>query len=198
MNVLDAISAHRTLIEDDERLFSDDCQPLVSAEVLAASEAAVQAAFDALVVAPCTSLDEVRAKVDYVLNGTIGVRDELLDGLLPDGTDDRLKDFMRSLIVQPAPDPLLDLVTAYFAACDDLTNSPLRGGNDDDDIVDAFCVERIAPLRDQIIAGNFVATTKAGAAAALRLAERQANEGDVDLAMPLMAAVRGFLQGRAA
>lgn len=198
MNVLDAISAHRTLIEDDERLFNDDFQPIVSPEVLVASENAVDAAFDALVVAPCTSLDEVRAKVDYILNGTIGVRDEVLDGLLPDGTDDRLKDFMRSLIVQkaPVPDPMLDLVTAYFTACNELETSPRPEGSEDDFLA-AFCLERIDPLDEAIKAGTVVATRE-GAAAALRLAERQCNEGNADLAIPLMAAVRGFLEGRSA
>lgn len=99
-----AIDEHRRLVLVDEDLFDAAGRTLVTADRLAASEAATDAAWMAMMAAPCFTLADVRAKAGYVLGETIGERDELVRGMT--GPADRdtyapdacLPTFLRSLL----------------------------------------------------------------------------------------------------
>lgn len=106
--------------------------------------------------------------------------------------EDRARHYSKRLsrLSHLVADPMFELVTRYMDANRRLNESDIF----DDDAVDTFCEEQIDPIRDEIIQLAPIATTKAGALAALRLAERQYREGDGEMANPLMVAVMGFLE----
>ncbi|MDX6806348.1 hypothetical protein [Terrihabitans rhizophilus] len=86
--VRDAIAAHLALIEHDETLFNDDDDMIACPAEVEASERACLASFNNLMAAPCLTLEDVRAKADYLLHGTIGERKPVLDDLTgPEGSD---------------------------------------------------------------------------------------------------------------
>lgn len=84
-----AIEAHSASIRHDETLYGDDCNPIVDAATLEASDAAIAAAFLALMAVPCLTTADASAKAAYVLGGsvqlrTLGGTEEFLNLLIPD------------------------------------------------------------------------------------------------------------------
>lgn len=98
ISLADAIERHRLSVLVDEASYNDDFTP-VSAELAEKTGAAEHDAFIELVSAPCTSGDEAQAKLRYFLDGSIGVRDTLLDCLIEYG-DDLTEKFLRSLVIE--------------------------------------------------------------------------------------------------
>jgi hypothetical protein len=105
-NILDAIISHHNAGIVDELSFTDDGKPIDRA---AADEtgALEHFAFRQFVHSQCHSAEDVQAKLEYLLNGTVGERDTLLSFLLDSEYGDELAaTFFRSLIVfnrSPAP-----------------------------------------------------------------------------------------------
>lgn len=92
------IEAHRATVLVDEASFDEKGRPIDA--VLAEKTGAVErAAFIELVAAPCRSSEDVQAKLAYLLTGTVGERDSLLDCLSIYG-DDLGERFLRSLLVE--------------------------------------------------------------------------------------------------
>lgn len=92
---LELIAAHKAAVLADEAMFDGDgnCLDVAGA---AATEQSEKQAFIALVDAPCRSSEEVSAKIDYFLNGTIGERSTLIEYLTAYGED--LEDLHRRLL----------------------------------------------------------------------------------------------------
>jgi hypothetical protein len=83
--IQDRIDAHIRAVEADEACFDDNgvCLDFVRAEE---AEAAEKKAFLLLAIEPCLCGEDVADKADYILNGTVGQRETLLQVLLgPDG-----------------------------------------------------------------------------------------------------------------
>lgn len=102
--VTDIIAAHRAALLEDEASFSDDGLA-ISDELVERTGAAEQAAYLAFVHAPCQTANDVQAKLDYILNGSVGVRETLLQCLAQDGEcfeDWLLEPFLRSLLLADA------------------------------------------------------------------------------------------------
>jgi hypothetical protein len=102
-----AIENHLAAVMVDEASFTDDGVAIdqVDADWSGALE---QAAFLRLLNEPCVSHEDVQAKVRYVLDGTVGERQELMDCVLgEDGTwtlalGAPLMIFLRSLVTGKA------------------------------------------------------------------------------------------------
>lgn len=99
------ISAHRAAVQQDEGSFTADGLAICDATANA-TQAVEISAFKAFVVAPCKTFTDIQAKVDYLLHGTVGERDELADLLLADeyqheGRENLLRLFLRSLLIDP-------------------------------------------------------------------------------------------------
>ncbi|GAA2885554.1 hypothetical protein GGQ99_005068 [Aminobacter niigataensis] len=98
------IEAHRSAVMADEANFDDDGNP-VDAEAAELSLEAEQGAYRSLVLASCSNADEVQSKLDYFLNGSVGLRTSLLDCLIDEtycGGEDEpnlVLPFLRSLVV---------------------------------------------------------------------------------------------------
>lgn len=102
--VTDIIAAHRAALVEDEASFTDDGLA-ISDELVERTGAAERAAYVDFVWAPCQSAGDVQAKLNYILNGSVGVRDTLLDCLIDYGADFKdglLEPFLRSLKVMEA------------------------------------------------------------------------------------------------
>lgn len=93
----DLVEAHRATILVDDASFNDggDALDVALAEETGAAE---RAAYLEFIRAQCQTADDVQAKLDYILNGSVGVRDTLLDCLIDYG-DDLGERFLRSLVV---------------------------------------------------------------------------------------------------
>ena len=92
------IEAHHATVLVDESSFDVDGRAIDA--VLAERTGAVErAALMELVAAPCRSPEDVQAKLAYLLTGTVGERDSLLDclAIYGDGLGER---FLRSLLVE--------------------------------------------------------------------------------------------------
>ncbi len=106
MSVVAAIAAHRSAVAADEAMFNDDGDLLVSPAEVDASEAVCNAAFVAMLAQPCVSIDDVRAKAEYLLTENVGERCPILWDLtgFDDGAGDtyaedgNLMTFLRSLV----------------------------------------------------------------------------------------------------
>lgn len=102
--IQDIIAAHRTALLADEASFDDACLA-ISDELAERTGAAERAAYFEFVRAPCQTAGDVQAKLDYILNGSVGVRETLLQCLAPDGAcfeDWFLEPFLRSLAISDA------------------------------------------------------------------------------------------------
>ncbi len=101
--VLHAIETHRAALLADEASFDEHGQPVDLVLVDQTGTAGI-AAYDAFIKAPCTSVEDIQAKLDYLLNGSVGVRKTLLDCLTAEeyGGFDGQKVFLRSLILEGA------------------------------------------------------------------------------------------------
>lgn len=92
------IEAHRATVLVDEASFDDKGRAIDA--ILAEKTGAVErAAFIEFVAAPCRSPEDVQAKLAYLLTGTVGERDSLLDCMAIYG-DDLGERFLRSLLVE--------------------------------------------------------------------------------------------------
>jgi hypothetical protein len=87
-------------------------------------------------------------------------------------------------------DPLFTLAAVYLEATRQLNCSTCC----DDDVVDAFCTAHMDPVRDRVIEDCPIPVTKAGALAALRLAELANGQGDYEMSAALIAPVATFLE----
>lgn len=87
---------HATVLVDEASL--DDKGRAIDAILAEKTGAVERAAFIEFVAAPCRSPEEVQAKLAYLLAGTVGERDSLLDCLSIYG-DDLVERFLRSLLV---------------------------------------------------------------------------------------------------
>ena len=96
------IASHRNAVIADEALFDDDGKPLVARKAVKESERAEWEAFINLVNARCIKDDDVRAKIDYFVNGTIGIRSSLIEYLIEysDGDVDLVGALLTSLNVE--------------------------------------------------------------------------------------------------
>lgn len=106
--VTDIIAAHRAALLEDEASYTDDCLA-ISDELVERTGAAELTAYTEFVRAPCQTAEDVQAKLDYILNGSVGVRETLLQCLAPDGAcfeDWLLVPFLRSLVIEAAGDKL--------------------------------------------------------------------------------------------
>lgn len=99
------IETHRSAVMADEANFDDDGNP-IDAEAAEATLEAEQNAFRDLVQASCSNADDVQLKLDYFLNGSVGVRTPLLDCLIDEsycgGDEDEpnlVLPLLRSLVV---------------------------------------------------------------------------------------------------
>lgn len=92
------IDAHREAVLVDEASFDDDGNSLDAAQAEKTGNVE-RAAFIEFVSAPCTSPDDVQAKLRYLLDDTVGERDTHLDCLIDYG-DRLLEQFLRSLLVE--------------------------------------------------------------------------------------------------
>lgn len=101
LQALELIEAHKLAVAADEAMFDDDgnCIDATGADGTEQSE---RQAFIALVDAPCHSSEEMAAKVDYFLNGTIGERSTLIEYLTEygDGSNDLHRRLLQSLVVK--------------------------------------------------------------------------------------------------
>lgn len=99
----EAIKQHREAVLADEASFDDHHNPIddMPAERTGADEVA---AFRVLTNIPCMSSSDVQAKLDYVLNGSIGIRQPMLECLGDEeyGAWDGFEAFLRSLLLQEA------------------------------------------------------------------------------------------------
>jgi len=98
MDIRQAIDRHHHAVIIDEASF-DASGKAISAATAAQTGNAEREAFIAFVSAPCRSPEDVQAKVTYLLAGTVGDRDSLLDCLYSYG-DDLWERFLRSLLVE--------------------------------------------------------------------------------------------------
>lgn len=98
----DFISAHRAAILIDEASFDDDGKALDAAQAEKTGNAE-RAAFIEFVSVPCTSPEEVQAKLRYLLDGTVGERDTHMDCLIDYG-DTLLGTLLRSLVLEDVTD----------------------------------------------------------------------------------------------
>lgn len=96
--VTDIIAAHRTALLEDVASYIFDGLA-ISEERAAHTGAAKLAAYTAFVRVQCQTADDVQAKLDYILNGLIGIRNTLLDCLIDYG-DHLGGRFLRSLMVE--------------------------------------------------------------------------------------------------
>lgn len=96
-SIADLIAAHRAAVAADEASFTEDGEPI---EVMAAeATAAVELeAFRQLMFAPCTSSADIQAKLDYLLNGSVGMRDTLITCLQFDYGDDLVPALLKSML----------------------------------------------------------------------------------------------------
>jgi hypothetical protein len=101
--VEEAIQSHREAVLVDEASYGDDFEP-ISTEVAERSGEAEEAAFKAMALIPCTSPEDVQAKISYVLNGSVGVRQEIVQCLGDEsyGGWDVFEGFLRSLTLPAA------------------------------------------------------------------------------------------------
>lgn len=101
ISVTEAINRHRLAVREDEASF--DARGLAEDDELAARTLAEEIqAFQAMASAACRTSSDTEAKIDYVLNGTVGERNSLLECLdLSEYGADAIKEvFLRSLIVK--------------------------------------------------------------------------------------------------
>lgn len=118
-SILAAIEAHRLAVIRDEALYDAQGNPIAGEDAMRASDEEIAARFLDFASTPCRTHDDVQCKVDYVLNGAAGLREadgwqgEFIASLT--GTGDEtcigaeggpLVRFLRSLQIEPAPDPL--------------------------------------------------------------------------------------------
>ncbi len=98
LTVEKAIQQHRNAVLLDEASYGDDFNPINEA-LAERTGAAEEAAFQAMALAPCSSHEDIQAKIDYVLNGSIGVRQEIVQCLGDEsyGGWDVFEAFLRSL-----------------------------------------------------------------------------------------------------
>lgn len=94
-SILDLINAHREAVHIDEATFDENSVSL-DPDASAASEKAECEAFSRYVSAPCLTGEDVRLKIDYIVNGTVGERDSLIDCLQ---FRENVEPFLRSLEV---------------------------------------------------------------------------------------------------
>jgi len=106
-SIASLILAHRTAVLAGEAMFADDCRCLSGAGAKATEEVERQA-FIALVGAPCLSVENVAAKIDYFVNGTVADRSSLIDYLTEysDGDFDLTRRLLQSMIGQGSHKPL--------------------------------------------------------------------------------------------
>ncbi|WP_337183825.1 hypothetical protein [Shinella sp.] len=97
----DFIIAHHAAVLVDEESFDADGFLIIDVTVAEKNAADERAAFIEFVLAPCTSPDEVQAKLRYLLDGTVGERDTHLDCLIDYG-DTLLETLLRSLVLEVA------------------------------------------------------------------------------------------------
>lgn len=94
------ISAHVAAVQADEAMFDEAGYLCVDGAEAEATQKAEQAAFIAMVDAPCASPYDVAAKVEYFLNGTVGDRSSLIEYLSEYGDgDDLTPRLLQSLVV---------------------------------------------------------------------------------------------------
>jgi hypothetical protein len=100
ITVEEAISAHRAAVLVDERSFRRDNLPK-SKKLADRTGAAEIVAYTALAAVPCRSAADVQAKLDYILNGAVGVRETPLEclGNMEYGGWTCFEAFLRSLVV---------------------------------------------------------------------------------------------------
>lgn len=91
------------------------------------------------------------------------------------------------------PDPLLDLVSLYRATVNTLEAS----GIEDDDAFEAEYDRIVEPLWHRLRDETPIATTEAGALAAIRLANEEMRHTADGFAPPLVAAAVAYFDGRA-
>lgn len=103
--VASAIAVHRNAIATDEASFDDNGVPL-SKELADATGAAEVAAYLVMASAPCVTAEDVQLKLDYILNGSVGIRATLAWCLEDDdyGGPATLQAFLQSLVLA-APEP---------------------------------------------------------------------------------------------
>lgn len=100
LGVTAAIIVHKAAVLADEAMFDADGNCLDAVAVLD-TEAAEALAFKVMVEAPCSSPADIAAKVDYMLNGTVGIRSSLIDYLTEYSGGD--SDLTRRLLQSFAP-----------------------------------------------------------------------------------------------
>ncbi|MCK8779059.1 hypothetical protein M0654_03575 [Rhizobium sp. NTR19] len=95
-----AIKAHQKAVLADEGSFDDHHNP-VSEELAEQTGAAEVAAFKVMATAPCSTHDEVQAKLRYVLDGSVGVRTPIIECLGDEeyGAWEGFEAFLRSLVL---------------------------------------------------------------------------------------------------
>src|SRR5690554_3405342 len=96
------IEAHRVAVLADEAMFDADGNCLAADGQSWETQEAEQAAFIALVDAPCLSFQDVAVKVDYFVDGTIGDRSSLIDYLTEydEGDGGLTRRLLTSLVVK--------------------------------------------------------------------------------------------------
>jgi len=100
ITVEEAICAHRAAVLVDEKSYRRDNNPK-SKKLADRTGAAEIVAYTALATVPCRSAADVQAKVDYILNGAVGVRETPLECLGNEeyGGWNCFEAFLRSLVV---------------------------------------------------------------------------------------------------
>jgi hypothetical protein len=103
ITVEEAISAHRAAVLVDEKSFRKDNVPK-SKKLADRTGAAEVAAFKALASVQCRSAEDIQSKLDYILNGAVGVRETPLEclGNMEYGGWECFEAFLRSLVVPVA------------------------------------------------------------------------------------------------
>lgn len=99
--IREAIVRHIAAVQADEASFDDAGIPLNEALAERTCKAETSAYAD-MVSARCLDETEVQIKLDYILNGSVGIRDTLLDCLTAEeyGGFESLEVFLRSLVVE--------------------------------------------------------------------------------------------------
>lgn len=99
-NISEVIAAHREAVIVDERSYYQDGE-YVSKAMAAATGAKERAAYMAFCTVQCETADDIQAKLDYLLNGTVDDRETLMQCLGAEeyGGWDYFEKYLRSLIV---------------------------------------------------------------------------------------------------